>query len=947
MLRYGFIAAIISVGLALDSRGVALAADQTLLPAPDVAAPRLDANGQLDSAVARLHNIFLQRDKEGPIGVLFLGDSITQAWDRANDIWETHYGKLQPARFGMGGDGTQNVLWRIDHGELDGITPKVVVLLIGTNNLDNTPANVCRGVRKIVIQIHTKLPNAKLLLLGLLPRGFDPRHDPVAATARDKIAAVNKDLATLDDSSKTRFLDMGAKFVETDESISKEIMPDGLHPSAKGYQIWADTMQPLLEQMLDASATGKGKPNAAQPTLNYTVSWVGNTFAEADQWVQMDASTLAVASDGTVYGNVFWEESGRNVGMYKDGKCIGNAGHTHGWGYEGGEAVAVNDKYLFIAQHVDNEGGGLRSPNSWPAKGKGWTGISRRLRNGSAAPFAGGKGGDGNTPTACFLPINEFNEKAPVAIIGMAATNEKLCTTDAAGKIRLFDPNTMTQTAEFTVPHVGPIAMASDASLWMISHADGEVPATIVHYAITGQALRQTISGVAVPTALAFDAKGQLYVTDNGPDQQIKIFDTATCQQVGTFGIKGGVLADVKGQIGPQRFNGLTGVGLDAAGNIYVACRGRVSRFGNGTGLVLESYQPTGVRNWQLLGLEWVDMADADPAADISVYSKTQHFLMDYSRPRGQEWSYSGYTLDRFAYPNDPRMHVDCLSIFARRISGKLFLFSVDMVADHLAIFRMTARDEIAIPCGYFSQSHVPGEWPPHQPNSSQWIWLDKNGNGDFDGDEFDSDPKPGVTGEGWWVDSKGDVWQAGNADAIRRFPCQGLDAHGVPQYSYATAIAEPTPQPFTRLYRIEYFPETDTMYLAGFSREYPNSGHNWKTPGKVICRYDNWSTKKTKRWEIHPQFDELEVKSPTFGTTVSITVAGDYLFLGYEKTAEIRVYQATTGSYVGTLWPGKDMSGWLDIPYAIRAHQRADGEYLIFAEEDAKAKIMLYRWRP
>ena len=171
-----------------------------------------------------------------------------------------------------------------------------------------------------------------------------------------------------------------------------------------------------------SSAADRGTlPATAEPILNYTVSWLGNTFAEPNKWVQMDAAAMFVTTDGTVYLNVFWEEGGRNVGIYKGGQCIGNAGHTHGWGYEGGEAVTANDKYLFIAQHVNNEGGGLNSPKTWPPKGKGWTGVSRRFRDGRPAPFAGGKGGDGDTLKGCFLPVNEFDEKAPVAITGMAS----------------------------------------------------------------------------------------------------------------------------------------------------------------------------------------------------------------------------------------------------------------------------------------------------------------------------------------------------------------------------------------------------------------------------------------------------------------------------------------------------------------------------------------------
>ena len=120
-----------------------------------------------------------------------------------------------------------------------------------------------------------------------------------------------------------------------------------------------------------ASGTAVVADTTPEPALNYTVSWFGNTFAEPNKWVQMDAHAMYTAPDGTCYLNTFWEEGGRNVGIYRNGDVVGNAGHTHGWGYEGGEAVTANNKYLFIAQTVGNEGGGLKAPSSWPAKGFG------------------------------------------------------------------------------------------------------------------------------------------------------------------------------------------------------------------------------------------------------------------------------------------------------------------------------------------------------------------------------------------------------------------------------------------------------------------------------------------------------------------------------------------------------------------------------------------------
>ena len=256
----GVLALLISLTLA----GPALAADPatapTTRPARRATVPAGPAdqpaekmrNGKPEPHFAQRHASFLARGKAGPIGVLFLGDSITEGWGNAPDVWKQHYGKLDPANFGIGGDRTEHVLWRIDHGELDDIHPKVLVLLIGTNNIGDTAAHIEKADEKIVAEIHQKLPDTKLLLLGIFPRGADPAN-PNVAGMREKIRTVNAGLAKLDDGGKTRYLDIGDKFLAPDGKITVDIMKDGLHPTRAGYQIWADAMQPLLDEMLKAT----------------------------------------------------------------------------------------------------------------------------------------------------------------------------------------------------------------------------------------------------------------------------------------------------------------------------------------------------------------------------------------------------------------------------------------------------------------------------------------------------------------------------------------------------------------------------------------------------------------------------------------------------------------------------------------------------------------------
>jgi beta-glucosidase len=237
---------------------VLLVAQTLLAQAPvDASAPieKNDPSGRF----RKMHESFLARAKEGPVGLLFLGDSITQGWTKAPHIWEAYYGKYQPANFGIGGDQTQHVIWRIANGELDGIQPKVTVLMLGTNNTSaHSAAEIAAADKKIVEMIRAKLPATKVLVLAVFPRGarkdkegrITPETVADAAKRLAIIDAVNVELAKLDDGRNVRFLDINAVFVGQDGKIPFAIMPDQLHPNAAGYQLWADAMKPLLTEML-------------------------------------------------------------------------------------------------------------------------------------------------------------------------------------------------------------------------------------------------------------------------------------------------------------------------------------------------------------------------------------------------------------------------------------------------------------------------------------------------------------------------------------------------------------------------------------------------------------------------------------------------------------------------------------------------------------------------
>jgi lysophospholipase L1-like esterase len=206
-----------------------------------------------DGGWIKRHEAFVEEAKKGGFDVLFLGDSITDAWrnNPAKKIWDATFAPLKAANFGISGDRTQHVLWRLQNGEFEGLTlPKVVVLMIGTNNIGQkdpeTAASAVAGIEAIAKEIHKKSKTTKILLLGVFPRGDKADH-PLRAVVKQ----INAGAAKLDDGGKTvRYLDIGEKFLEPDGTLTREIAPDFLHLSEKGYRIWADAIQEPLAELL-------------------------------------------------------------------------------------------------------------------------------------------------------------------------------------------------------------------------------------------------------------------------------------------------------------------------------------------------------------------------------------------------------------------------------------------------------------------------------------------------------------------------------------------------------------------------------------------------------------------------------------------------------------------------------------------------------------------------
>jgi lysophospholipase L1-like esterase len=186
--------------------------------------------------------------------VVFVGDSITHNWEKDGQaVWAANYAKYHALDLGFGGDHTENVLWRLQHGELDGYQARMVVMMIGTNNTGDRmedPATTAIGVRRLLDEIRQRQPGAKILLLAVFPR--DEKPDSPLRRINDRL---NATLSTFADDRTVFFLDIGAALTGPDGTLSRDVMPDLLHPNDKGYAIWAEQMNPTLQRLLAATPT--------------------------------------------------------------------------------------------------------------------------------------------------------------------------------------------------------------------------------------------------------------------------------------------------------------------------------------------------------------------------------------------------------------------------------------------------------------------------------------------------------------------------------------------------------------------------------------------------------------------------------------------------------------------------------------------------------------------
>jgi lysophospholipase L1-like esterase len=233
--------------------------------------PRSDTNSML------AHEQLLQKAKRGGIDVYFLGDSITRRWGATDpqyrpllENWKTNFFGWNAANFGWGADRIENILWRLQNGELDGVNPKVIVVLAGINNVGNQPGkadvgDISKGLRAILEVCHSKAPNATVIMTAIFPR-----NDNLAVIPT--INQINKKIEQMADGNKVRYLDINDKIADKEGRwFSGTVNPDQIHPTLKTYQVWADELKPIFMELLgppaktDHAPPATGDPSAGRP----------------------------------------------------------------------------------------------------------------------------------------------------------------------------------------------------------------------------------------------------------------------------------------------------------------------------------------------------------------------------------------------------------------------------------------------------------------------------------------------------------------------------------------------------------------------------------------------------------------------------------------------------------------------------------------------------------
>lgn len=671
--------------------------------------------------------------------------------------------------------------------------------------------------------------------------------------------------------------------------------------------------------------------------LGYTTAWFGNTLpGSVHDTVSFNMSSLAVAPDGTCYTTSFFEEQGHCLAAYREGRQVYPDEKTPA----AGKAVALSDDAVFAA----SERGVLR--------------LDRTL---------------GGRPLRMDLETAK-DYKGHEAVRGLAAADgDVYASYRAAGEIVVLDAATLTRKRSIPCARTGAMAVDGPA-LWAVR----ENFATNVYerpYAERGVVLKldresgrelARIADLEVPTGLCVDRSTgtpRLLVAENGPDQQVRVYDIAgTPRFVGAIGRKGGLMA-AKGVVDELAFNGLTGVGVDAKGNVHVSQTGWPFQYvaaglmANATRLVALP-AAAGDANpalWSLDSLGYIfDGATLDPRDPTSaIAGADQRYRLDWGT-KGRIGEWVGYLTDHPRFSEEASGRRTRCSPFVRWIDGQRFLL---LVGDFLHVYRFEpASGELAIPCAVVCAAadyKSPPAFPQAAPEGRSrqpWVWQDGAG-GPRDGvaqageyrvwDSVDANGSPR-----YLPDARGDLWQTGwYRNEVVRWRLTGLK-DGVPGWEREAPITDV--EPLATVQWAFYDPETDTMVLAGDHREYPGS-NDVRGKTTTVARYREWlkGNRKAETWFPFCKGGD----GPYFmDGAMGMSLLGDLLYVG-ARPGNVSVYDLNCGNRVIEFVAGPEVNGtagYFDRDQsAVQVFALPEREQVALCQENGWCRILAYRWRP
>lgn len=691
---------------------------------------------------------------------------------------------------------------------------------------------------------------------------------------------------------------------------------------------------------------------------NYTTSWIGNDGGWQATHIPHDMLNLFVSPNGTVASVCEWDEGGSNVAVFKDGELISvpEGSGTGGWGRFSMASVVLDSNYVYqlLSQNGCDGANNELNQNGLPQfppcnQNQEWKVVRRyHISTGLAAPFAEGYGYQGD-----MLLVGRGSKRL---LTGLAITDDELfvCITDTAqlnDSIKVYNKARLKLVRQFEIAKGGgQMAADNQGGLWMVcgqqmkrfSQQDGKILQSFM------------LPKDVVAASVSFDPyQNRLLIPNCGKDLNILIYTNifSAPTLTATFGEKGGIFSKdnyhLQGQVGPLRFCGPRGVGVDRQGNIYIA-----NQFvSGGRGTILESYnEKTGKRNWKREGLIFTATADFDRQNSDFVYSPEKIHRIYLHRKGSRADELMACTADPFSFPQDQR----CIkggpfitSTFKRTIQGKDFLFVSDMYGGMLAGYRFDRKRHGYVGIPFLNV----GNGDPDNKRAITF-WNDRNGDGHTQLDELKPIKEPNQFSMSFFVDQAGNIWRGTRQQGFLFWRMTRLK-NGIPQY--ATGKLFSLPEGIDGVKRIWYDAAKDELFLAGFSDEAPDTKDTWWCMGSTITTYNHalqkmssgkWQQSQQPQMKLHIPFHVEDDSKLDYTDAKAFCVEGDYIFVALARYGCIAVYARNNGKFLGRLQPGpevKEQSGWADFNYCIHAKKDKDGTYYIFNEENAFGKILLY----